>query len=236
MATAAMAEQLAEHKAKIDAWTTQQRKAMEALRTGEEATAAALQAEVARLQEAVRSAGERARAVQETLAKERAELDALRAEIAAADAAATTTTEEVERLRAAVEARRAALAAQRAVVSERARDVDGRVAALRALEGLYANALGLRFESAGAVLRVVYTAIDGADPARKCSFELSLVAVSDAEQRYHVDNCLPFAPAGLAVLVAALNDTGDLAAFFAAMRSRFATALTPATPSTAMAL
>jgi hypothetical protein len=189
---------------------------MSTLRATEDAAAAAMQDEVAKLQAATRATGEQGRLIAEALARERAELDALRAQIAEAESSATASRAELERLRGAVELRRAAIEARRTELAPRAEEVGRHVAALEALEVAFADALGLRFDLHGGVLRVTFTLIDRRAPADCYSFGLACNNTA-----YSVLACSPRAPDDLDAIVARLNESADLCAFLCTMRSRF---------------
>lgn len=207
--------ELAAARENVHAWVSEQRRAMGAMHTTEEASTASMQAEVARLQGALQSAGEQGRAVAETRAREKAEVEQLRAQIAEAEGSATTNRAELDRLKRAVESREAEIGSRRAAVASRATGVSAHVGALEAFCAAYSEALGVSFDLHDGALRVTFCLLDPRSPGDRCSFDIT------GGVTYSVTSCSPRQPDDLERIVSDLNSSADFSSFLCSMRSSF---------------
>jgi hypothetical protein len=145
------------------------------------------------------------------LTEKRNEISRLEAEIAALPA-------EVEAAKAKQEAAELMLATQRAEYERQESTVREQLAELTKGPEFYASRLGLAFEEMrDANLRCVFTLIDSSSPERRFCFNLR---VND-DDSYSVGGCDPDRVDDLPSLVAQLNASNNLSAFFREMRRRF---------------
>lgn len=210
--------QLAEATAKIDEFIAQQSQQLQKAVHDHEKSIGELEAKIARLSTDEAAALHRAGNAHEVIAAENAALAERQAEVTRLEGEARRIPVELDAARAAETAAKAQLQAQKAEYEGRERDARYQLSELSKGVAFYRR-LGLEFEKIhDDRLRLSFTQVDPADPARRFAFSLN-VTPSDA---YEVEDCVPPLAGGrLERLVAELNAGNDFSRFVQLARRAF---------------